>query len=67
MELAEKLNSAGLDFAIFDGEMLPWSLKAEKLIADTFLGPGECAMACREYTHGLDSKEYKNAQLFVKL
>jgi hypothetical protein len=32
--------------------MLPWNLKAETLIEDSFLSPGECARELRKFIFG---------------
>ena len=39
----------GLDFVMLDCEILPWSLKAKRLIDLDFYVPGECAQLSRKY------------------
>lgn len=63
--LQSRLASQGLDFAILDAEILPWSLKAGALIEQEFRQPGECALASRTYLFGADSDKTRRAQLFL--
>jgi hypothetical protein len=39
------------DFIILDAEILPWSIKAKKLIFHDFLGPIESAILARKYSN----------------
>lgn len=57
-DIKDKMTS---DFIIFDAEILPWSLKAGKLIKYDFLMPGECAYLSRKYSN----KDYTSAEKFI--
>jgi SAM-dependent methyltransferase len=63
--LQARLEEQGLDFAMLDAEILPWSLKADRLIDQEFRQPGECALASRRYLFGDDSDKTQRAQLFL--
>eukprot|EP01130_Rhizamoeba_saxonica_P013405 TRINITY_DN5724_c0_g2_i2.p1 TRINITY_DN5724_c0_g2~~TRINITY_DN5724_c0_g2_i2.p1 ORF type:complete len:416 (+),score=87.72 TRINITY_DN5724_c0_g2_i2:222-1469(+) len=65
-ELSVVLDNIGLDFIVLDGEILPWSFKAQNLIKKDFEVPGYCALSSTEECYGIDSEEYKNAQSFLE-
>lgn len=63
--LQSRLSAIGRAYAVLDGEILPWTLKAGKMIEREFRRPGEYALATRAYTFGESSDEAKRAQLYL--
>lgn len=63
--LQARLTEQTLDFAILDAEVLPWSLKAGKLIEQEFMQPGQCALVSRSRLFGPNSDKTQRAQLFL--
>jgi len=63
--LQGRLAEQRLDFAILDAEILPWSVKAGKLIEQEFRQPGQCALVSRRRLFGAESDKTQRAQLFM--
>ena len=64
-ELLKGLQLVEYDWIILDGELMPWSVKGSGLIKKEFVDPIETALSHREFCFGKDSKQYKNASLFL--
>lgn len=64
--LRDRIKALGKQYAILDAEMLPWSLKADRLIERDFRRPGEYALATRAYHYGEDSAEADRARQFLQ-
>lgn len=47
--ISSRLSTIEKDFIILDCEIMPWTIKAKKLITEQFRIPGECAFLSRKY------------------
>lgn len=50
-----------MDFVMLDAEILPWTLKADRMVKYDFICPGECVLLSRKYNN-LDTK---NAEQYL--
>ena len=67
-EICEKfLETENLEWCVLDGEMLPWSFKAQELIEQSFLLPGIICNEDRLYLFGSSSPSKLRSESFLSV